>query len=256
MLFSFFCGTLHAQEENKLLEVNITSFGELGEYQYTFNQDHFLEKKTAVTISDSSKTKLRLRDWKRLNEIIDLMKLDSIQFYNSSTNYADIDGDWYSNIEVKKGNISYRTPNYDASNPNRHLIILDSTLWTLGKKYSKISWERLYEQSNEEALNNKTEPVYLIVEQMPTYPGGKDSLSCYIQNQLLNYDSIEGKAYVRAIVDQHGQLTSIELLKASNDLIGKSALEIVKEMPLWIPGKKRNRNVNVQIVISVGLKYP
>src|SRR5690606_763053 len=125
-------------------------------------------------------------------------------FYNSSTNHAGTDGDWFSNIEVKKGNFRYRTPNYDASNPNHHLLILDSTLWILGKKYSKISWELLYEKARKEPIENYTEPVYQIVEQNPEYPGGKDSLSSYIQNRLLNYDNTNGKAFIKTIVNKEG----------------------------------------------------
>ena len=253
LILSFLCCKLNAQPENKPLEVSITSFGELGEYRYTFNKDHFIEKKTALAISDSSKTKLKQKDWRQLKKVINLIKLDSIEFYNSSTNHAGIDGDWYSNIEVRKYNLRYRTPNYDASNPNHHLITLDSTLWTLSKKYSKISWELLYEKARKEPTGNYTEAVYQIVEQNPEFPGGKDSLSSYIQKRLLNYDNTNGKAFIKAVVDKEGQLANIELVKASNELIGNAALSIVREMPLWIPGKQRGQNVNVQVIIPVGL---
>ena len=251
LLFFLLNADLFAQEvKQKVIEVSLTSFGQTGDIKYTFKRRSFLEKKTAGGVRDSSIRETKNPHWKSIIEIISGIELDSLAYFEAPTNLREIDGDWHSYITIITKSQTYRTPSFDSSKPIKELFQLDSILWASGNFLSKIDWDSLYNLREEEVEN--IEMVYRIVDEPPTFNESQDSLSAYIITRLKENGINSGKAFVQFTVRKDGRLENIELIKADNDVIGETAINIVTAMPNWKAGKKRGEPVDVQVVIPIG----
>lgn len=68
-------------------------------------------------------------------------------------------------------------------------------------------------------------------------------------------DSIEGMVVVRFIVHENGELANIEVVRNKlGDNFGEAALEVVKKMPDWIPGRQCQGPVKVQYNLPIKFK--
>jgi len=232
----------------KIKEVSLTSHGQMGNIKYNFTSEKFKEKKTASGVKDSSINKNPY--WESIIKTIREIELDSLNFFKAPTNLRVIDGDWHSYITIITKSQTYRTPNFDSSNPNKELIQLDSILWASGHYLSTINWDSLYSLREEDEVN--IDKVYQIVDERPTFKGGKDSLKLYIIERLNENGINTGKAFVRFIVRKDGQLDNLELIKTDTEVMGKIAISIVTGMPNWEAGKNGGEPVDVQVVIPIG----
>ncbi|MCH8317898.1 MAG: TonB family protein, partial [Bacteroidetes bacterium] len=109
---------------------------------------------------------------------------------------------------------------------------------------------------DEEVEEEVAESVFLIVEEMPEFEGGQKELYKYLQ-QNINYPEVakmsclQGKVYVSFVVGADGQIIDATILKGIGSGCDEEALRVIREMPNWIPGTQRGRNVNVRYVIPI-----
>ncbi|MCB8963487.1 MAG: energy transducer TonB [Bacteroidales bacterium] len=107
------------------------------------------------------------------------------------------------------------------------------------------------------------EPVYVIVEKMPTFQYGNcnTTLNCFLQYvadsiRMPKGDECFGRVIVRFVVERDSTLSSFEVMRgldacpACND----EAIRVVKSMPKWIPATQRGRNVRVALLYPVDFK--
>lgn len=103
----------------------------------------------------------------------------------------------------------------------------------------------------------RSEEVYPIVENMPEFPGGETALFQFIGKNLkfpktlldsINNDDGKYNVYIQFIVDTLGNITDIKPLRG-DDLLVDEAIRVIKLMPKWIPGKNREKKVNVSFVL-------
>jgi TonB family protein len=92
--------------------------------------------------------------------------------------------------------------------------------------------------------------------QMPEFPGGLNELMKFIQNNLeypssASREGIQGKVYVRFIVDKNGRVKAPVILKSVHPLLDEEAKRIVNLMPLWKPGRKNGRAINVYYTLPI-----
>ncbi|MGQ1909771.1 TonB family protein [Marinifilum sp. RC60d5] len=103
--------------------------------------------------------------------------------------------------------------------------------------------------------------IFVIVEQMPEYPGGQDALREYFKKST-NYpksakeNGVKGRVYVTFVIDKEGNVTKARVVRGVNQDFDKEALRVVKAMPKWVPGRQRGEKVNVSytVPINFGLK--
>ncbi|MEO9258129.1 MAG: energy transducer TonB, partial [Crocinitomicaceae bacterium] len=64
---------------------------------------------------------------------------------------------------------------------------------------------------------------------------------------------ITGKCYVTFVVEKDGEITSVKVLRSVADGPGydKAAINVVKQMPKWKPGKQNGRAMRVQFVLPI-----
>lgn len=106
-------------------------------------------------------------------------------------------------------------------------------------------------------LKDKEERVYDVVEYMPKYPGGTDSLKKYIsQNmrypQKAKEKGTEGMVVVGFVVEKDGSVTDIKVTKHVAPSLDKEALRIIRSVPCrWIPGMQNGTACRVRYHVPV-----
>ncbi len=106
-----------------------------------------------------------------------------------------------------------------------------------------------------EESKTSEEPTYFVaVEEMPEPIGGIEAIqSKIIYPEIAKRAGIEGKVYVKAFVDEQGNVTKVELVKGIGAGCDEAAEKAVKETR-FKPGKQRGKAVKVQVMIPVVFK--
>ena len=111
-----------------------------------------------------------------------------------------------------------------------------------------------------EPVKNKTfeeDHIYTVVEQMPQFPGGKDSLFNFISKNLRypNTDAdVQGRVICRFIVNTDGSVSNPEVMRSLEPAFDKEAVRVIKSLPKFIPGKQNGVNVSVWYTLPVIFK--
>lgn len=97
---------------------------------------------------------------------------------------------------------------------------------------------------------------YVVVEQMPLYPGGEIELLNFLKNNLIypeaaKAENIEGRVIVRFIVSKEGNAESATVLKGVHPLLDAEALRVVSKMSGFKPGMQDSKPVNVWYMVPV-----
>ena len=115
------------------------------------------------------------------------------------------------------------------------------------------------ETSKQKAITK--EKIFTIVETMPAFPGGQDSLFAFLRRNIkypktAQRDSIQGKVSVNFVVDKVGIVRDVRLLKGVSPELDEEALRIIKIMPPWKPGTQNGKPVNVYFNIPINFILP
>lgn len=92
--------------------------------------------------------------------------------------------------------------------------------------------------------------VYTVVDKMPEFPGGKDSLDMFLTRHfvwptVLLESGVQGRIGLHFIVEKNGQLTHIVVFREVTPAMNKEAVRLFSIMPNWIPGEKNGKKVRV-----------
>ena len=101
--------------------------------------------------------------------------------------------------------------------------------------------------------------VYEIVEQMPEFPNGQETLMQYIAEQVkypaeAKKAGAQGRVFVGFIVEPDGSLSDFKVLRGIGFGCDEEALRVVKSMPKWQPGMQRGKAVRVKYLVPVNFK--
>ena len=113
------------------------------------------------------------------------------------------------------------------------------------------------EQTAQQEASNSTDSVKNVtVDQQPEFPGGKSALFDYL-GENLNYPEpskqkeVEGIVIVQFVVNKDGSLTNVKVQKSVSKLLDEEANRVVKEMPLWKPGRQDGKVVRVRYRVPI-----
>jgi protein TonB len=105
------------------------------------------------------------------------------------------------------------------------------------------------------------EETFVIVEQMPEFPGGQAALMQYLSSNIKYPEEcrkmgVEGKVFVKFIVDQTGSIINTQILRGVEDgkLLEKEAIRVVQAMPKWKPGTQGGKVVSVYFTLPISFK--
>jgi len=104
--------------------------------------------------------------------------------------------------------------------------------------------------------NKNKDGVYFVVDEMPEYPGGENSLRQDLVS-LIQYPEeaqkggIQGKVYVTFVVDEQGKVADAKIARGVAPMLDKEALRVVGELKTWKPGKLKGEPVKVSYTIPI-----
>lgn len=109
------------------------------------------------------------------------------------------------------------------------------------------------------AEESDDDKIFYAVEQQAEFPGGTAAMYKFL-NKNQKYPAsarrmgVEGKVFVKFIVDREGAISNIEIVKGINADLDNEAIRLIKIMPPWKPGKQNGRSVKSQFVLPVYFK--
>lgn len=98
--------------------------------------------------------------------------------------------------------------------------------------------------------------IYVGVEQMPAFPGGENGLMEYIRMNV-KYPTesmkkeIQGRVIVRFVVMPDGSVSDATVLRGLDPGCDAEAIRVTQNMPKWIPGKNKGKNVPVYFTLPI-----
>lgn len=103
-----------------------------------------------------------------------------------------------------------------------------------------------------EVGDEEDEPeIFITVEEMPQMIGGMGALNAELEYpDVARRAGIDGTVVVQVIVDENGNPTQPQILRAVHDALDREAIRAVMEMR-FTPGKQRNRPVQVRTNVPV-----
>lgn len=99
----------------------------------------------------------------------------------------------------------------------------------------------------------------IVVQEMPSFPGGDEALLKFIAEALKYPDAaisngIQGRVTVRFVVSSDGSVKRAEVLRSIDPLLDEEALRVISTMPKWKPGKQNGKAVPVWFFVPVNFK--
>ena len=101
--------------------------------------------------------------------------------------------------------------------------------------------------------------IFVIVEQMPEFPGGDLELRKYIAKNvkypnIARENDIQGKVYVRFVVTKTGSVDQVQIARGVDPLLDKEALRVVESLPTWKAGMQGGKKVSVWYTVPINFQ--
>ena len=108
----------------------------------------------------------------------------------------------------------------------------------------------------EESIGEAKEVPFVVVEEMPMFPGGDGALLKYIAEntmypELAKENNIQGKVIVRFCVTSKGSVSQISVLKGVDPELDKEAIRVVESLPTFRPGSQGGKPVPVWYMVPI-----
>lgn len=103
--------------------------------------------------------------------------------------------------------------------------------------------------------------IFFVVEVQPEFPGGMDSMYAFIQKNLIypekaKAEGIEGRVFITFTIEKDGSVSNVKILRGIGGGCEEAAVEMIKNMPKWKPGKQRGKPVRFQFTLPIKFELP
>ena len=114
----------------------------------------------------------------------------------------------------------------------------------------------IYIPANEPEDDTDETPPFIIVQDMPMFPGGTSELMRYLATNIkyppyAKEAGIQGRVFINFIVETDGSITNVKILRGIGGGCDEEAIRVVKNMPKWKPGMQRGKPVRVPFNLPV-----
>jgi len=115
----------------------------------------------------------------------------------------------------------------------------------------------IVEEVQEEVQEEEAEPEpFVVVEEMPMFPGGDAELLAYIMAnteypEVAKENNIQGRVIVRFCVTSTGGVNQVEILKGVDPELDAEAIRVVNTLPTFKPGKQGGKPVPVWYMVPI-----
>lgn len=110
-----------------------------------------------------------------------------------------------------------------------------------------------------ETAEEETEVVFMVVETMPSFPGGDAALFKYLSDNIkypviAQESGVQGRVICQFVVNRDGSIVDIEVVRSVDKSLDAEAVRVIKSMPKWSPGKQRGKSVRVKYTLPVNFR--
>jgi len=97
---------------------------------------------------------------------------------------------------------------------------------------------------------------FVVVEEMPMFPGGEQALLQYIREhtnypEVAKENNIQGRVIVRFCVTSKGGVNQVSVLKGVDPELDEEAMRVVSTLPAFKPGKQGGKPVPVWYMVPI-----
>jgi periplasmic protein TonB len=109
------------------------------------------------------------------------------------------------------------------------------------------------------AIDEDVDVVFVVVESMPSFPGGEGALMKYLSDNI-KYPVIaqetgtQGRVICQFVVNRDGSIVDIEVVRSVDKSLDAEAVRVISRMPRWTPGKQRGKTVRVKYTLPVNFR--
>jgi protein TonB len=113
------------------------------------------------------------------------------------------------------------------------------------------------EQVQEEVKEEEApQEVFVVVEEMPSFPGGDAELMKFIYANIVypeiaKENNIQGRVVLKFCVTYKGTVDQVQVLKKVDPALDAEAVRVIKMLPAFKPGKQGGKAVNVWYNVPV-----
>jgi periplasmic protein TonB len=105
-------------------------------------------------------------------------------------------------------------------------------------------------------ITEESDKPFLVVEQMPQFPGGEKEMMKFIAENLkypakAQEAGVMGKVIVNFVVGRDGKITQIKVVRGIGSGCDEEAIRVLQKMPLWTPGQMGGKAVPVYFTFPI-----
>ncbi|HEY5509931.1 MAG TPA: TonB family protein [Prolixibacteraceae bacterium] len=102
----------------------------------------------------------------------------------------------------------------------------------------------------------RSDGVFIVVEEMPEFPGGEMALRKYISENIkypieAKEKGIQGKVFVTFVVNSTGKVEKAKIARGVDPSLDAEALRVVEQLPEWKPGRQKGEAVSVSYTVPI-----
>jgi TonB family protein len=111
-------------------------------------------------------------------------------------------------------------------------------------------------KTHKEVSQSPPSEVFVVVEEMPKFPGGDDALMKFINSNVVypktaKDKNIQGRVIIRFVVGADGTVRDPQVLRAVDPELDAEAVRVIKSLPKFQPGKQGGKVVSVYYSIPI-----
>ncbi len=121
---------------------------------------------------------------------------------------------------------------------------------------TRIDVHAVSQIAQKEEEEKEEQQIFVVVEDMPEFPGGELGLRTYIASALrypsvAQENGIQGTVFVGFVVDRDGSISNAKVIRGVDPYLDKEALRVINSLPKWKPGKQRGKAVRVSYSVPI-----
>ncbi len=120
--------------------------------------------------------------------------------------------------------------------------------------------DNIAQTTKDSVPDEEDEKIYVVVEQMPQFPGGQQALFKYLSENvkypaIAKENRIQGRVICQFVVNKDGSITDVEVVRSGGDpSLDREAVRVIKSMPNWIPGRQKGKPIRVKYSVPVNFR--
>ena len=147
------------------------------------------------------------------------------------------------NVEIQK-HMPVKAAQKTVADTVRTPVIIPS-----GIRKKKHTAEKTQPHQKEEEPKQEP-PTVQVATQMAQFPGGNVALRNYMATHLQQTEAT-GQVFLRFTVAEDGSIQQVKVLRSGGDEADRAALQMMADMPRWIPGRRNGHVVPTYYTLPV-----